>query len=210
MDKYTIDETTHYFEDINEQTERRTKLWDQFKEYLVLPSGVYPVRSSGHDGGVSVYLKKKWWLRLYHIITFSDMSPYLLNTFNAPVSFNHYHKDVTERVHGEERVRDYTKLPDVVYKDRPEIVYGRGLYDALGNGYECHYSVETPSGRVLMDVRTSLSQLVWMPWHCRRNSRKIRIKMAERGAFPLPHDTDYRGAKKMMKIFNAYLENNNG
>lgn len=54
-----------------------------------LPKGVTIVQTSGGRGGCCNFLKKKLWLRMYHILAGGDWNPFLLDAFGNPVHFNY-------------------------------------------------------------------------------------------------------------------------
>lgn len=57
------------------------------KDGIMYPVGV-DIMTTSVTGGIAIYLKKRWWLRLYHMVTFQDMSPILLMPSGAPVEYN--------------------------------------------------------------------------------------------------------------------------
>jgi hypothetical protein len=50
--------------------------------------GIVLSRSSTIEGGTLIYLKKRWWLRVFHTLMMHDTSAYLLDPFYSPIVFN--------------------------------------------------------------------------------------------------------------------------
>lgn len=106
---------------------------------MIEPIGVSKVHSSG--GGVTVYLKKKLWLRVYHAVMLHDVSPFLLDPFGNPVSFNRADK-------GDNFLWSYDW--------------------SCQNGYSC--SLANKEKQIRVECSVSLSLLVLCPWVYRGNT----------------------------------------
>lgn len=98
------------------------------------PVGVTVVDGGG-GGGCVYMLKKKPWLRAFHIIMMRDTSKFLLDAFGNPVSFN--------------RVDEHD---DFIW----------GLADSILNGYR--NTLGNDKAKVRIECIVSLSMLCLCPW----------------------------------------------
>lgn len=114
---------------------------------MIEPVGVTKV--FGSSGGVRVHLKKKPWLRLFHGLMMHDFSPFLLDPFGNPVSFNRAEK-------GDDFIWSYDW--------------------SCKNGYVS--SVANNEKKVRVECVSSLSLLVLCPW-IYKGSTTVTVTRAE-------------------------------
>lgn len=108
--------------------------------------GLSAVMSSTHCGGVTIYLRKSWWLRAYHALLLADTSPFLLDSFNNPVCFNKLPDDVEQTTYRccaiienadlDKRMifKVNTSISDLVWKPYKNRLSGR-VVDLVTTGY---------------------------------------------------------------------------
>lgn len=117
---------------------------------VVLPKGIKCLEGSGHHTGVCCYYKKAWWLRLYHVVTLSDCSPYLLDAFGRPVSSNYSYP-----------------------KGKPSVADERGIRGMLEEG--CRSSISNDVAKMNISKVDSLHDLMWRPWRCRKYDSVVHV-----------------------------------
>ena len=101
---------------------------------IKIPFGV-TIKQGSAGGGCRAFLRKKWWLRLFHTIMLQDTNEYLLDPFGSPVSFNRW--DLED---------------DFLNSLRYSIIHG---YDSSA----CNDDL-----RVRVELTASLDKLILCPW----------------------------------------------